>query len=125
MQRIIIAGSRTFTDYELLERTMDAFIQSELERDPDPGVEIISGMAKGADQLGLKYAEIRGYPVRSFPAKWELGRGAGPQRNREMAAAANACVVFWDGVSKGTANMIKLAQDKKLTTRVVRYADKK
>ena len=102
---------------------MDAFIKAELERDPEPGVEILSGLAKGADMLGVLYAEKRGYSVRSFPAQWALGRGAGPKRNRDMASAATACVVFWDGLSKGTANMIKLAYDKKLTTRIVRYLD--
>lgn len=39
----------------------------------------------------------------------KLGRGAGPKQNQEMPKSANACIVFWDGISKGTANMISMA----------------
>lgn len=47
--RIIIAGGRMFTDYELLEQKVD-----EILRNIDEPV-IISGGARGADTLGEKY----------------------------------------------------------------------
>lgn len=124
MLRIIIAGTRSFDDYASLKETMDRFIETAGEGDPHPGVEIVSGMAKGADLLGVRYAKEKGYPVLEFPADWSRGRSAGPQRNRDMANTANACVVFWDGKSRGTASMIKLATAKKLRTLVVQYTDK-
>jgi predicted Rossmann fold nucleotide-binding protein DprA/Smf involved in DNA uptake len=121
MLRLIIAGSRTFADYELLQHSLDEFIGLHSLGDPHPGVVIISGMAKGADLLGLRYAAERGYTVEEFPADWSKGRSAGPQRNRDMANSANACIVFWDGKSKGTASMIALAKRQQLQLQVIHY----
>ena len=121
MLRLIVAGSRNFEDYQLLESSLDEFIELHSLGDPDPGVIIISGLAKGADLLGVQYAKKRGYQVEEFPANWKLGRSAGPKRNLEMAKSANACIVFWDGVSKGTANMIELAKRHQLKLLVVFY----
>jgi hypothetical protein len=121
MLRLIIAGSRNFEDYKLLESSLDEFIEINSLGDPDPGVLIISGLAKGADLLGVHYAKQKGYKVEEFPANWKLGRSAGPKRNLEMAKSANACIVFWDGMSKGTANMIELAKRFQLKMLVVNY----
>jgi hypothetical protein len=120
MLRLIIAGSRNFEDYQLLESSLDEFIELHSLGDPDPGVIIISGLAKGADLLGVQYAKQRGYQVEEFPANWKLGRSAGPKRNLEMAKSANACIVFWDGVSKGTANMISMANRYQLKLQVIK-----
>ena len=38
-----------------------------------------------------------------------------------MAKFADSCIVFWDGVSKGSKHMIDLAQRYGLKTLVVRY----
>jgi len=61
----------------------------------------------GADYIGELYAKHIGVPVRDFPADWIAhGNAAGPMRNRQMAKYADALIAFWDGKSKGTANMI-------------------
>jgi hypothetical protein len=122
MLRLVIAGSRNFDDYDLLESTLNEFIEFHSIGDPDPGVLIISGLAKGADLLGVEYAYQKGYRVEKFPANWKLGRGAGPKRNLEMAKSANACIVFWDGISRGTANMIELAKKHNLKMLVVNFS---
>lgn len=114
---LIIAGGRDFKDYERLEKFVDEWI--EVHGRPD---NIISGMANGADLLGLHYAEKRGIPVIKKPANWEEhGRGAGFQRNLEMAYIANSCICFWDGVSKGTSHMIGIAKNNKLNLEVILY----
>ena len=83
---------------------------------------IVSGHAKGADTLGEKYAQERGLNIELHPADWHShGRAAGPIRNAEMAAEADALIAFWDGQSRGTANMIKIAKDKGLQVAVVKY----
>ena len=46
MFHVIVAGSRTFADYELLKQTLDHLLQNKTD------VEIVSGGARGADQLG-------------------------------------------------------------------------
>ncbi len=52
--RIIIAGSRHFDDYNLLETTLDAYLEKLL---PYHDITIICGDAKGADALGELYAQ--------------------------------------------------------------------
>ncbi len=121
MMRLIIAGTRDFENYELLKTSVDEFIELHQLGESDLSVVIISGMAKGADLLGIQYAIERNYSIEEFPADWSKGRGAGPQRNLRMAKSANACIVFWDGKSKGTENMIKIAQKHDLKLQVVHY----
>ena len=81
MVKVIVAGGRDFDNYELLRERCDYFLQNTKD------VEIVSGVARGADLLGERYARERGYTIKRFPANWDLyGRGAGPIRNAEMAA---------------------------------------
>ena len=108
---LIIAGSRTFDDYNLLKRRVDEFLENESE------VTIISGHASGADKLGEKYAKEKVYELITVPADWGLyGKRAGYLRNRKMHEIAathknRACICFWDGESKGTAQNFKLAKE--------------
>jgi len=70
-------------------------------------VQIVSGTARGADKLGEAYAYSHGLSVKRFPADWEShGKAAGVIRNAEMAEYCDAAIIFWNGVSKGTKNMI-------------------
>lgn len=104
--KIIIAGSRTFTDYKKLSEVCDQFLQDQTD------IEIVSGAYyKGADKLGEQYAKERGYKITQFPADWErYGRAAGPKRNEQMANYAGALIAFWDGKSKGTKHMLEVAK---------------
>lgn len=103
--KLIIAGSRTFTNYKKLCEVCDHILQDQTN------VEIVSGAYyKGADFLGEKYAAERGYLLTKFPADWKgFGRAAGPKRNEQMANYADALIAFWDGKSKGTLNMMNIA----------------
>lgn len=49
--------------------------------------------------------------VEEHPADWaKHGKAAGPIRNSEMAnLGADICLAFWDGLSKGTLDMITKA----------------
>lgn len=105
--RTIIAGSRDFIDYRLLCQNMNTLDW--------PVTVVLCGMAKGADLLGKQWAEENNIPVEEYPAKWtELGKAAGYVRNLQMANESDALVAFWDGESRGTSHMIRIAQDKKL-----------
>lgn len=116
MFRVIIAGTRTFNDYELLCKKCNLFFS---RKKPTA---IICGEARGADSLGRRYAEEHGIPVLSYPADWErYGKRAGYLRNKEMAQTAEALVAFWDGKSRGTENMIDLAYEMGIPVRIVRY----
>lgn len=115
--KVIIAGTRSFQDYELLQSYVDYM----LSRTTDV-IEIVSGGAKGADALGECYAKEHGYRLKIFPANWEqYGKAAGYRRNAEMAAYADALIAFWDGKSRGTMHMINLAKQHHLKIRIKIY----
>lgn len=130
---VIMAGTRTITDPALLEQ---AVIDSGYE------VEIVfCGCADGVDKMaghchdtllnlwiksddcekadwGMEHcwACRHNIPVDHFPAKWdEHGKAAGPIRNREMAGGADALIAIWDGQSRGTADMIRAADEEGLS----------
>lgn len=82
---------------------------------------IISGMAKGADQLGYKWAKQFNVPIISKPANWQLGKSAGFIRNKEMAAECDALIAFWDSKSSGTKHIIQTCKDLGKKVKVVFY----
>lgn len=117
MFKVIIAGSRGFSNYDLLKSKMDYFLSNMTDK-----IQIVSGTARGADQLGERYANEKGYSIQRFPADWEHeGKSAGYKRNVKMAEYADALVAFWNGSSRGTKHMIDIAQSHKLRIRVVYY----
>lgn len=144
MLRIVIAGSRFFNDYETLEKvtikklfelnkmypqlnllTIDR--ENSLYKINRENLEIISGMASGADSLAVQFANNYDLKLIEFPADWdnldvspckikENSHGrynalAGHNRNRAMAEYATSdgnfgvLILFWDGKSKGSKNM--------------------
>lgn len=116
MFKVIIAGGRDFDNYELLCKICDYMLSEQSD------IEIVSGLARGADSLGLRYAKERGYPVKEFAAQWDkFGKSAGYRRNAEMADYADALIAFWDEKSKGTNHMINLASEKNIKVKVVNY----
>ena len=117
MFRLIIAGGRDFANYELLCEYVDFKLSRKQEE-----IQIISGGARGADALGERYAAERGYLLRRFPADWkQYGRAAGVRRNKEMAQNADALIACWDGISRGTKNMIEEATAAGIIVCVKRY----
>ena len=118
MFRVIIAGSRDFTD---LEYASGILSKAFANRQPDS---IVCGMARGADTVGMIWAAKHGIKVDKFPADWEKrGRAAGYYRNREMAENAEALVAFWDGESRGTKHMITIAIELGLKVIVCNYRE--
>ena len=107
MKKIVVAGSRHYTDYKTVEAVIDDCICSIKNQEQ---LVFLSGGCRGADQLGERYAEKHGFPVEICPADWgKYGRKAGPIRNWKMAQMADIVICFWDGKSKGTKSMIDCA----------------
>jgi hypothetical protein len=107
--KIIIAGSRTVRDENKI-RTRIHQLLSDLKIIP---TEIVSGKAIGPDQIGETYANLFNIPIKEMPANWnKYGKSAGPIRNKDMAEYADMAIVFWDGVSPGSKNMIKEMSNK-------------
>lgn len=114
--KVIIAGGRDFSDYELLKTKCDNILSNSSD------ISIVSGTARGADILGEHYALEHGYPVHKYPADWEThGKSAGYKRNVQMAEVADALIAFWDGQSRGTKHMIDIATNMELKVRVIKY----
>jgi hypothetical protein len=107
--RIIVTGSRDFTDEDLVNEVLsDVF-----ERFIDHDITIVHGGAVGADALAGRWAShLKKYGVREevHPAEWgTYGRGAGPIRNAAMVqAGADLVVAFYrDGSgNRGTQNCV-------------------
>ena len=115
--KIIIAGSRDFFDYGLLKKKCDSLLKGE------SNIEIVSGGATGADQLGERYAAEKDYKLQRFPADWKTyGRAAGHIRNKKMADYAESLILFWDGKSPGSGSMLKAAKKKKLKINIVKFS---
>ena len=124
----LVAGSRDFNDYEVLELMLDTMLRNHKE------ITIVCGGCRGADALAERYAKERGCECKVFPAEWDkYGKKAGYIRNEqmhkyiaEMAEAQGAprkrgCVLFWDGKSKGTSHSIDLAEKYDNALRIVYY----
>lgn len=135
MQKVIVAGSRSFDRYDIMRKALNAKFKERII--------IISGCANGADKLGERYAKEYNLEVELHPAKWNdltaqpchikyNSRGAynalaGHNRNREMLQSilenpdGGCLVAFWDGQSSGTRNMINIAREAGVAVHVVQY----
>jgi hypothetical protein len=115
--RLVISGCRDYNNYTQLSSEIDSFLQHNAV---GYSVIIVSGGADGADALGEKYAREHGLKIERFHANWEVyGSSAGPIRNKQMAEAADAAIVFWDGKSSGTADMIQRAKNANIPCKII------
>ena len=135
--RIIIAGGRSFDDYQMLKteslKAITAIVKTATGQDKikKEQITIVSGGANGADKLGERFANECGLRTRIFVANWDrYSRRAGYMRNVEMAEFAadkenglayGALIAFWDGQSKGTKHMIDTAKKNGMDVHVVNY----
>lgn len=105
--KLIIAGSRTINADHLINGLVLMFGLDEKI------TEVVSGTASGVDRSGEKWClEMqklcgeKGPKLSRFPAEWDThGKVAGPIRNNQMAAYADALLLIWDGKSRGSAHM--------------------
>lgn len=101
--RTIIAGTRTIEDYKelLIAVKRSGFLITE----------VVSGTAKGVDSMGERWAKENDIPIARFKPDWDAwGDSAGYFRNVEMAKYAQQVLVVWDGKSRGSASMIRIAK---------------
>lgn len=117
----LVVGSRSFSQYEVMKKYLNKVLANQEK------VVIVSGGAKGADELAEKYAEEKGYPLIVMRADWEkYGKSAGFIRNEEMHEfiakhEKRGCVAFWDGKSKGTAHSFELGKKYGNPVKVCKY----
>jgi len=135
--KVIIAGSRGFNNYDLLKSKCDQYFQNLNKAE----IEIVCGGATGADNLGLEYAKEKNIKFSEHPANWNdlsepcvikyTSKGnkynalAGFKRNEDMAKYSDALILFWDGKSPGSKDMLSLAKKYNLKYKVVLYNETK
>jgi hypothetical protein len=99
--KVIIAGSRHIDNIHFLELA--------IQKSGFDITEVVSGGARGVDQLGERWAKDHNIPIKKFSAEWDkYGKKAGPMRNKLMAEYGEALIAIYDG-GKGTKNMIENA----------------
>jgi hypothetical protein len=113
--KVAVVGSRNFADRLRLFAELDA-----LQQTRGPFDAIVSGGARGADQLAEAYAGERRLLLYVIRPDWRMGRGAGVARNAEIVRQADLVAAFWDGRSPGTRSSIELARKANKPVVVVR-----
>ena len=99
--KLLIVGSRSIANFDLAPYVS-----------PDVTT-IISGGASGIDHLAEAFADqhkLSKYIIR--PQYHKFGRAAPLKRNEQMVDLADAVLVVWDGISKGTQYTISCSQKK-------------
>jgi len=115
--KLIVAGSRGWDDRQL---AIQSIVDFQHKHCNGRHLHIISGTARGADQMGEEIAQLYHLPVTQMPANWSIfGRSAGYRRNKEMALIADGALVLWDGESRGSKHMYDLALKHKLDVELV------
>jgi hypothetical protein len=114
--RILITGSRTWTDYAWIEAELD---QAAVGLD-DPNITLVSGACpRGADRICEEIAAARGWTVERHLADWSThGKAAGFIRNQAMVdLGADVCLVFVRAASRGATHCGQAAERAGIPTR--------
>ena len=99
--KLLIAGSRSITSFDLASHV------------PEGAALVITGGAKGVDALAEEFARERGIPTLTVKPVYErYGRAAPIRRDEEMVDMADAVLVIWDGVSRGSRHTAEYARRK-------------
>ena len=107
--KLLIVGSRSIKSFDLAP-----YVPSDVDT-------VISGGANGIDRLAEQYADLHRlskYIIRPHCNRY--GRAAPLKRNEQMIDLADAVLVIWDGLSKGTLYSLEYAQKKHKPITLVR-----
>lgn len=114
MKKILVCGGRDYEDYTSMMRVL-----MQLWKDEGDYI-IIHGCARGADNNADHYAIAHAVPTIRFPANWDKhGKRAGAIRNIEMLKRGKPDIVVAFPGGRGTAHMIKIAQEAGVEVRIV------
>lgn len=128
MSKLLIAGSRTITNYSRVEPLIQQGLKA-LDLTITNVEVILSGMAPGVDSLAVQFARQYQLPIQEFPAQWNdltlLPRKlrqnkygqvynalAGFNRNEQMAQVATHAIIIMTSYSPGSQHMLGLVRGK-------------
>ncbi len=106
--RILVCGDRNWMDEKIIE--------NELKRYFDINAFVITGGARGADDIAFNLAKRYGVENKVYHAKWsKFGKFAGPERNARMLVEGkpDLVIAFHTAIAKsrGTLNMVGQANE--------------
>jgi len=113
--RILVCGGRTWgytPESNYKERDIEQFnCGLDYLKRLNP-VCVISGGAKGADELGPMLSDLLRRESKVFRADWKKhGKAAGPIRNKQMLDKGKPDLVVAFPGGSGTSNMVKQARE--------------
>lgn len=104
MTRVLVTGGRDYWSPDLYHDL--ARIHGER-----PFSVVITGGARGVDEMAAHWAERRSISSKVYPADWKAhGRAAGPIRNAKMIAEGRPDLVVAFPGGRGTADCVKQAR---------------
>lgn len=118
--RILVTGSRTWTDREAVHHSLTTAVR---ELTFDGEIIVVHGGARGADTFAAEWASARlEARAERHDADWQLwGKRAGMKRNSEMVAlGADLCLAFIRDNSPGASHCAELARKAGIPTITVR-----
>jgi hypothetical protein len=118
--KVLVCGSRGWKDAVLIEAVLKTLPR---------GSEIISGGARGADQLAATIGRRLGFTVTEFPVDWKkdgvYNPRAGLDRNDLMLdQQPDKVIAFWTGGSTGTGYTVGAARLRSIPVDIVTPAER-
>ena len=121
MFRLLITGSRTWSDVAVIEREFGVVAEHE-----GSNVVLVSGGAKGADTLCEQVAEKLGWTIERHLPDWSVGKRAGFDRNKVMVdSGADFCLAFILDESAGASQCSRIAKEAKIPTKPIKVTSPK
>ena len=113
--KVAIIGSRDFKNKNLLDEKM-----KEINKDNTISL-IVSGGAKGADTMGVQWANKNNIETKVFNPDFKKHKRAYHFRNRQIVKESDLIVAFWNGHSTGTKYTVTFAKTLEKEVIVVKY----
>lgn len=135
--RVIIAGTRTISDYAVVSAAIaSSGLVGQITEvlcgasEQEYGEYMDGKRVANVDILGAQWARANLIPVKHFAAHWGIldapdaairrnlrtgefyNAKAGPDRNQRMVDEADALILVWDGKSSGSADVKRRAERK-------------
>ena len=113
--KVLIAGSWNFSNYELLEKQCDYYLQRFTKY--GGSIEVVNGRHGGADMHARQYAYNKMFNYKSFkitPNKFMQNMSA-------MLDYIDCAIIFWDGQTRGAKYLISACKSRRIKHRVVNY----
>lgn len=118
--KVVIIGSRNFTDYNLFCEKCDYYLQNKSKTHL---IQVITGNHGNSDRFAIHYAKENNYQLIVETADNDLYNNKAMYfRNKKIIEEykPNACIAFNVNKSKGTKNMINFCKLNNITVKEIK-----